>query len=157
MNKTIFNLDYKKSIIIVSVLGVILGFLSNAFYVNGFIELIFYIFRFSLFAFIYVVLYMLEKNNLEFKMSNKRMVGYLIVSSLLNIIFSIFATAHLLTTIFLTLSGIVCFWVIASFIIEIINVCIDNNIISKILRINEKVSLIIANPIIKFIDSKVNN
>lgn len=157
MNKTIFNLDYKISIIIVSFLGILLGFLSNAFYVNGIIGLVIYLFKLILFSGIYVIFYFIEKNNKEFKLANKRMSGYLLISAILNIIFSIFSTAHLLSGFFLTLSGIVCFWLILSFISEIINVCLQNKIINKIINVNEKIGLAIANPIIKLIDSKITN
>lgn len=156
MNKTIFNLDYKVSIIIVSVLGILIGFLSNGFYVNGVMSFIFYIFRFILFIGMYAIFYVIEKRNSEFKEANKRMIGYLIGSSILNIIFGVFVASNLLRGLFVTLSGVVCLWIIFSFVMEILAVCIDNKIISKIFDINKKIGSI-ANPILKVVDNITND
>ena len=42
MNKTIFQIDYKISVLIICVLGVIVGFVSNAYSVNGVVSFIFH-------------------------------------------------------------------------------------------------------------------
>ena len=156
MNKTIFNLDYKLSVIIVSVLGILIGFLSNGFYINGVMSFIFYIFRFILFVGIYAIFYVIEKRNNDFKEANKRMIGYLMGSSILNIIFGIFIATNLLKGLFVTLSGIVCLWVIFSFIMEMLVACIDNKAITKIFDVNKKIGSI-ANPILKVIDDITND
>lgn len=157
MNKTIFNLNYKSSVIIMSLLGIIFGFLSNVFYINGFLELIFYVFRFFLFIGVYLLIYLFEKNNNEFKVVNKRMMGMLIISSISNSIFAIFAITHLLSGLFVILSGVVCFILIVYFVMEIINVVNENKICQKIININEKIGSAIANPIVKYIESKITN
>lgn len=157
MNNTIFNLNHKMSIIIVSIIGILLGFLSNAFYIGGILSFIFYIFRCILFIGIFGVLYLLEKKNTQFKSANKRMMGYLGISAIFNVVFSIFVVTHLLGALFITLSGIVCFWVIFSFVIEILNVCLENSVITKILSVNEKIGLIVGNPIAKVLDNLTTN
>lgn len=157
MNKTIFNLDTKTSIIFVSALGILLGFLSNAFYVDGLMDLIFYVFRFILFVIIYAIFYVIEKKNDEFKQTNKRMIGYLAISSILNVIFSIFITSHILPSLFLTLSGVICFWLIITFTFEILHVCVNNKIINKTITVNEKIGSVVANPIVKLVDNISTN
>ena len=156
MNKTIFNLNYKTSIIIVSILGIILGFISNAFYVDGIVDFILYIFRFALFVGIYLIIYFLEKFK-DFKLSNARMMGYLMINCTFNIVFALFSITHILPSLFLTLSGIVCFWTIFSFVIEILAVCIKNKFIDKIFNFNKKIGLLISSPIVKLVDSKITN
>ena len=155
MNKTIFNLNYKTSIIIVSILGIILGFLSNAFYINGVLGYIFYLFRLIVFVGIYGIMNFLEKNNEEFRIATKRMIGYLSVGGILNIIFALFATTHILRELFLTLSGVVCFWVILAFVVEILIVYIkENKVINRILKIDEKIGAITSQAIVKLFKSK---
>ena len=153
MNKTIFNLDYKLSVIIVSVLGIIFAFLSNAFYVGGLMGFILYVFRFLLFIGVFLILNVIEKNNMEFKDSLKRMIGYLVISSSLNIIFSIFTTTHLLRGFFLICSGIVCFWLIVAFLLEIIKLYFNSKIVDSVLNVNKKIGLAVANPIARLFDT----
>lgn len=156
MNKTIFNLDYKISVIIISFLGVLFAFLSNAFYVGGLFGFILYLFRFCLFISVFLLIHLIERNNNEFKNGSKRMLGYVAISSLLNTIFAVFTTTHLLKGVFLTLSGIVCFWLIFSFVIEILKLYFNNKIIDKIFSINEKIGLVLANPIVN-VFGKITN
>ena len=156
MNKTIFNLDYKLSIIIISILGIVFAFLSNAFYISGFLEFILYIFRFILFIGVFLIFYILENNNMEFKNAITRMIGYLAINTVFNIVFAIFTTAHLLRGLFLTFSGIVCLWLIISFVIEITYLYTNNKIIEKILFINEKIGLVFSNPILKLFNKITN-
>jgi len=148
MNKTIFNLNYKISIIIISILGILFAFLSNAFYVSGFLGFILYLFRLVLFIGVFLILHLSEKNNLEFKRTNKRMIGYLTINSLLNIVFAVFASAHLLRGVFLTFSGVICLWLIIAFVIEIARLYTNHKIVDKLLLINEKIGLVFANPIV---------
>ena len=157
MNKTIFNLDVKVSIMIVSILGIILSFLSNGFYVNSVLNFVFYVFRCILFVTLFVVFYMSESNNLQFKDALKRMVGYLIITEGLNLVCSVFVVTHLLRGVFVTISGIVCFLLIFTFVIEILNIYFSNKFIKVIFNINEKIGLKISNPIISFIESKITN
>lgn len=157
MNKTIFKLDIKPSIIILASVGILLGFLSNIFYVNGAMDFIFYIFRLLLIIFVFSLFTILEKNNEEFKKASKRNLGYLALSSVLNIAFAIFKITHILPNLFLTLSGVICFWVIASFVLEILCVCIDNKSINKIICMNEKIGKAIANPIVKLVNNIITN
>lgn len=157
MNKTIFNLTYKNSLIAISILGVILAFLSNAFYVDNFIELILYIFRFALFISIYLIFYILEKNNEEFKLANKRVVGYLVVSGILNSVFAVFCLAHILPNLFLSLNGIICFILIYLFAMEIVGLFVNNNFVNKILNTHKKIGLFFASPIVKYVDKKITN
>ena len=157
MNKTIFNLNYNISIWIIGIMGIMFAFLSNAFYVEGILELLSYVLRFVLFIGIYLFLYLVEKNNSDFKETTKRMMGYLISSSTCNIVFSIFVTSHLLRGLFLTLSGIICFWLILVFVVEIIKLYKSNKLIKRFFEVNKKIGLAFANPIIKFIDSKITN
>ena len=157
MNKTIFNFNLKISTILISSFGVLLGFLANAFYTNNFFGLIFFIIRSCLFVGIYLCVYFLEKNNFDFKNKCKRMVGYLIWCYLLNLLCSIFALTHILQGVFLTVSGVICFWTIASFILEILYLYFDKKWLSKIISVNEKIGLTIANPIVKIIETKTTN
>ena len=157
MNKTIFNLEYKKSILISAFMGIFFGFLSNVFYVNGIMETIFYILRFALFIGIYLFLFFVEKKNLEFKEANKRMCGYIVVNCICNTLFSIFVSAHLLPGVFLTFSAIVCFWLISAFFVEILILKSNNLFLKKVYFFNEKIGLKFASPIIKFISRKITN
>lgn len=157
MNKTIFNLSYKTSVIAISVFGILLAFLSNAFYVDNFIEWILYIFRFLLFIAIYGVFYLLEKENKEFKETNKRIMGYLIANGILNITFAIFSLTHILQSLFLTLSGITCFILIHLFVVEILQLFLNNKIINTMFEIQKKIGLFLASPIVMFIDRKITN
>jgi len=156
MNKTIFNLNYKISIIIISILGILFAFLSNAFYVSGFLGFILYLFRLVLFIGVFLILHLSEKNNLEFKRTNKRMIGYLTINSLLNIVFAVFASAHLLRGVFLTFSGVICLWLIIAFVIEIARLYTNHKIVDKLLLINEKIGLVFANPIVN-VFNKITN
>ena len=157
MNKTIFNLNGKMSIIIVACLGILLGFLSNAYYVSDFLDFILYIFRGILFIGIYLAIYSLEKNDLGFKSTNKRMLGYLSCSYLLNTICALFAITHILSQLFLVISGIVCFWVILVFIFEVLCLYFENKWIVKINKFNEKIGLLFANPIVRLLEKKTTN
>ena len=149
MNKTIFNLSYKSSIIIVSLLGIMFGFLSNAFYVNGVMDFILFAFRLILFLGVYLILFFIEKNNGEFKESTRRMLGYIGVSALLNIVCSIFVSTHLLSGLFITISGLVCFWEIMAFVIETLQLYFNNKFVGNLFMINKKIGLTLASPIIK--------
>lgn len=157
MNKTFLNLDYKISVLIVSFFGIILGFLSNAFYVDSIIEMVLYVFRFLLFIGIYLLMFFIEKKNLEFKESLKRMSGYLLVSSILNVVFALFSLTHILVSVFLFMSGVLCLWVIVSFLLEIIYVYKINNNIKNIVNVNKKIGLILISPIIEKIEKGITN
>lgn len=157
MNKTIFNLNTKISIIIISSLGILLGFLANAFYVVNFIDFVFYVFRAALFIGIYIILQILEKKNLEFKNTCKRMIGYLVLCYLANSICVLFSLTHIIKGVFLSASGIICFWTILVFVIEILKIYFDNKLLRKFTVINEKIGLAIANPIVKLIEDKATN
>lgn len=157
MNKTIFNLSYKASLTIMAILGVLFGFLSNAYYINGFLELIFYVFRFLMFIGVYLLIYLLEKGDENFKSFNKRMMGILVLSSIVNTIFAIFSSAHLLGGLFIVLSGVVCFILIMSFVIEIINVFHENKVFNIIVGLNKKIGNAFANPIVKSLEAKITN
>ena len=156
MNKTIFNLSYKISMIIFSLLGVLLGFLSNVYYVNGLSSFIFYLLRAVLFMGIYFGIYVLEKNS-DFKDSTRRMLGYLSVSYLVNMVCAIFSITHILGGVFLTISGLICFWLILAFVFELLVIYIDNRIINKIFNVNKKIGLAVAYPIVKLLSKKVTN
>ena len=149
MNKTIFKLNYKNSIIIVSIVGIIFSFLSNAFYINGVMEFILYTFRLLLFLGIYLVLYFIEKDNIEFKESLKRIVGYMGATTLINLSCGVFVGTHLLSGLFIAISGIACLWLILAFVMEVLQFYIKNKFITNFYLANKKIGLTFANPIIK--------
>ena len=157
MNKTIFNFNYKISVIIVASLGILLGFLANAFYVNTFLSYIFYVFRSLLFVGIYIVLYLLEKKCIAFKDACKRMIGYLTICYTFNLLCTLFSLTHILKTIFLTVSGLVCFWTILVFLVELLNLFLKQKWLIKMQSVNEKIGLAIANPIVKLVQIKATN
>jgi hypothetical protein len=157
MNKTIFRIDYKISMIIVMVLGVVIGFVSNAYNVDGFMSLIFHFIKLIVLTFIYLGLYLIENKNIEFKDKLKYVFGDLVLLSSLNFICSIFTTAHILAYMFLTFSGVISLYVIVSFTMEILNLYFKNEVINKVISLNKKIGLAIANPIIKSIEKITND
>lgn len=157
MNKTIFRIDYKISLIIIMALGVIIGFLSNAYNVNGFISLILHFIKLMILSFIYLGLYLIENKNKDFKDKLKYIFGDLILFNALNFICAIFTTTHILSYMFLTFSGIISLYMIISFSIEIINLYLKNEIINKVISLNKKIGLAIANPIIKAFEKITND
>lgn len=157
MNKTIFNLDSKISIIMIAVLGIIFSFMTNAFYVVNFWGFILYFFRFCLFAGIYLLFYFAEKNNLVFKSRCKVMGGYLLVNASINIACALFSVTHILKDVFLLVSGIMCFWSILAFMGEIMILFIERKWLKRICDLNEKIGSIFINPIVKIFEKKITN
>lgn len=157
MNKTIFNLNSKTSIIIVASLGVFFSFLTNAFYIVDFWDFILYILRFCLFVGIYLALYYVEKSNLAFKNRCKVMGGYFLTNALVNIGCAIFSVTHILKDMFLLFSGIVCFWTIFAFVAEILMLVVKNKWVKRISEVNEKIGSIFINPIVKLFENKTTN
>ena len=157
MNKTIFNLTTKASILLIASFGILLGFLANAFYVNTFISYILYILRSALFVGVYVVIHFTEKKNKLFKDASKRMIGYLSMCYISNLLCALFSLTHILKEIFLTASGLVCFWTILVFVIEILYMFSNQKWVVKFQSFNEKIGLTFANPIVKIIENKTTN
>ena len=93
----------------------------------------------------------------EFKDKMKYVFGDLVLLSSLNFICSIFTTAHILAYMFLTFSGIISLYVIVSFTMEILNLYFKNEVINKVISLNKKIGLAIANPIIKSIEKITND
>ena len=108
--------------VILSVLGILLGFIANAFYVGSFMGFILYVLRTFLFVGIYLGIYLLEKQNMDFKRLAKRMMGYLGVCYVGNLVCILFALTHILKGVFLTVGGLICFCTIVAFIFEILNI-----------------------------------
>ena len=157
MNKTIFNLNSKISIIIIACFGIVFSFMTNAFYVVNFWSFILYVFRFCLFVGIYLLLYLFEKQNLEFKQKCKIMGGYFLGNALVNICCALFSVTHILKEIFLLVSGIVCFWSILAFIVEIVILFVKGNLLNKISITHEKIGSILINPIVRIFEKKTTN
>lgn len=157
MNKTIFNLSDRFSIIIMGLFGIILGFLANAFYVNTFISYLLYILRAGLFLGAFIISYVLEKRSMIFKIACKRMLGYLLICYSFNLLCTLFSLTHILKEVFLTISGLVCFWTILVFALEILSIFFNQKWISKFQMINEKIGLAIANPIVRLIQNKTTS
>ena len=153
MNKTIFNLNVKVSTIIMSSIGIVFAFLSNAFYVKGVVGYILYLFRIVLFCGVFLCVYATEKNE-EFKETMKRIVGYFGINLIFNSIFALFSATHLLTFLFITLSSIICVYLIVSLVFEILNVILNKKYIYKIIKINEKITLKSAHLFIKLLAYK---
>ena len=62
---------------------------------------------------------------------------------------SIFVSTHLLSGLFITISGIVCFWEIMAFVIETLQLYFNNKFVRNLFVINKKIGLTLASPIIK--------
>ena len=157
MNKTIFNLNSKISITIIACLGIILSFMANAFYVENFWNYILYIFRFFLFVGVYVLIYWLENQNIEFKKKCKIMAGYLVGNALVNICCAWFSVTHILKEIFLLISGLVFFWSIIAFSLEIVIIFVNSKWLNKIVYTHEKIGSILINPIVNIFEKKITN
>lgn len=157
MNKTIFQIDYRLSIIIVSLIGIIIGFISNGYMVNGFVPLLFYIIKITILCGLYLVFYLIENKNKEFKCKVKYMMGYLVLFNSFNLICVIFSLAHILDGLFMTLTSIISLYIIISFVLEILVLYFNNEIVEKIVNANKKIGLAVANPIVNFFDSKITN
>jgi len=157
MNKTIFQIDYKLSIIIVSLIGIIIGFISNGYMVNGLMPLLFYLIKMIVLCGLYLVFYLIENKNEEFKYKLKYMMGYLLVLNSFNLICIIFSLTHILSGLFLTLTSIVSLYIIVSFVLEILVLYFDNEIVDRIVNINKKIGQAVADPIVSFFDKKITN
>ncbi len=157
MNKTIFQIDYKISVLIICVLGVIVGFVSNAYSVNGVVSFIFHFIKIGVLTLIYLALYLIENKNKQFKEKLKYLFGKLTILNLMNIIFAIFISTHILPQLFLTMSGIVSLYIVVSFCFEIVTLYYKNEIISKIIEFNKKIGNAIANPIVNLIENITND
>ncbi len=157
MNKTIFRLDYKISMLIVSVLGIVMGFITNAYGVNGIISFIFHLFKIFILTFLYLVLYFVENKNLDFKNKLKYMLGGILLLNASNLIFSIFTTTHILSGLFLTFSGVVSLYMVISFTLEIINLYYQNKFIDKMILFNKKIGTAVAEPIISLFKRTTND
>ncbi|MBR3891323.1 MAG: hypothetical protein IKJ30_04545 [Bacilli bacterium] len=157
MNKTIFQIDYKISVIIICVLGIISGFVSNAYTVNGVVSFIFHFIKIGVLTLIYLALYLIENKNKQFKEKLKYLFGDLAILNLMNIVFAIFISTHILPQLFLTMSGIISLYIVVSFSFEIVTLYYKNEIIGKITEFNKKIGNAIANPIVNLIDNITND
>lgn len=157
MNKTIFQIDYKISVLIIAILGIIVGFVSNAYAVNGITSLIFHLIKVGVLTLVYLALYLIENKNNVFKEKLKYIFGDLVLFNFMNIIFSIFICAHILPQLFLTLSGIVSLYIVVSFCLEIVDLYYKNEIVTKVMNLNKKIGVAVANPIVNVIDKTTND
>jgi hypothetical protein len=157
MNKTIFQIDYKLSVMIISILGIIVGFISNGYGINGLGGLFMHLIKILMFVGIYLVFYLIENKNTTFKEKLKYMLGNIMIANAINFTFAIFSLTHILPYLFLTLSGIVSLYIIVSFIFEILSLYVDNKLINKLITVNKKIGNAIAEPITSFFDKKFTN
>lgn len=157
MNKTIFQIDYKLSIIIVSILGIVIGFVSNAYSVSGIVGLLFHFIKIIILTGLYLVFYLIENKNDSFKTTLKYMFGTIVVLNGFNLIFTIFSSTHILEHLFLTLSGVISLYIIISFVLEILSLYYKNEIADKIILFNKKIGTAVADPIISFFEKKITN
>ena len=152
--KTFLNLNHKLSLIIVSIIGIVFAFLSNAYYVNGLINLALYVIRIIIFTLIFLFFYLFEKKDLEFKEFNKRGIGYLVINGTFNIICTIFVSTNLLRELFVTLSGIICLGLIICFILEIIKMYSQNKFIEKCFKVTSGISENVGNFFVKLVSER---
>lgn len=157
MNKTIFQLDYKVSVIIVSILGIFIGFVSNAYNVNGGLAFVFHFVKLLLLTGAFFALYLLENKNKEFKDKLKYVVGDLFLLNAINLMFSIFVVTHIISPLFIILSGIVSLYVIFMFVMEIVNLYFENSTIGKVMNFNKKIGDAIATPITRMVNKSTND
>ena len=157
MNKTIFQIDYKLSVIIISILGIIIGFVTSAYNVTGMPSFLLYFIKVTILSFLYLIFYLIENKNSDFKEKLKYILGNLLALNGLNITFAVFCAAHILPSLFLTLSGLISLHIIASFVLEIIALYFKNNVIEKIISFNKKIGTVVADPIVRFFDKKITN
>lgn len=154
MNKTIFNLNLKMSVIILASLGVLFSVMSNAFYVDDFIGFILCLFRSVLIVGGYLGIYLLEKHNTEFKSITKRMFGYLGMCYVANQVCILFSLTHILKNTFLTISGLVCFYTIVMFVLELINIFYSKRLVKQMIVFNERKTLFLTNLLLELIERK---
>lgn len=157
MNKTIFQIDYKISVLIISILGIIVGLISNVYGVNGIVAFLLYFIKINVLTLIYLSLYLIENKCEPFKHKLKYIFGYLLILNASNLIFSILTSAHVLPQLFFALSGIVSLYVIISFVAEILDLYYKNEIVAKLISFNKKIGNAIANPIVNFIEKITND
>ena len=157
MNKTIFQLDYKISMLIVSLVGIFVGFISNVYNVKGVLGFIFYLIELVLLTGLFFILYCIENKNKEFKNKVKYLFGDLALMSVLNIVFALFSITHIMQFLFITLSGIACLCIIYVFALEIVHLYLENKTVVKLVDFNKKIGDAIATPIVKLISKKTTN
>ena len=141
---------------IVAIVGMIVGFISNLYYVSSIKSFIEYLVKLLAANILLFFIYCNERKNLEFKKITRRMTAYILTSSLINISFSFFVLTNILKMLFINLSGIVCFWLIISELSEIIKIYKDYKVINPISKFNKKIELFIS-PILEYVEKKITN
>lgn len=156
MNNNILKLDNKKIIVFLSLVGIIIGFTLNVYFVNGIGKFFFYIMKLIVINILSFVITIKLKNNHELEDSIHNISSYILLASILNFICSLFVISKILPTMFIFVSGIVCFWLIVSLCLEIVVQYNEKIKRDRIYLLNKKIGLMI-NPILKSIRDKITN
>ena len=89
MNKTILGLDERISIIILSAIGMLFTFIGGYGTINSLVSFLFILIKCVVFVVIPLALYVLEKNNMEFKKVAGIYTSYFIINLVMTVIASI--------------------------------------------------------------------
>lgn len=89
MEKTVFNLNSRVSIIILSAISVLFSFISNYAQINSIISFLFIAVKASIFVVIPLIVYILEKQSLKFKKIAGIYTSYFVINFVITIIASV--------------------------------------------------------------------
>ncbi len=161
MHKTFFRLDKEMSIAIISILAILFTFLSDYSCINGFISFLFVMVKGLIFILTFLIFYLLEKNELEFKKVAGIYTSYFIINLVVTVFTSISMVDGKVSFIFSSLFNLINLIILLSGVcIFVEQVFVYGNISSKvyektIMKIVYLLGNFISYPFLLFINKKM--
>lgn len=162
MNKTILKLDLELSIMLLSIIAMFFSFLTSYTYISNFTSFIYVFVKSLVFIMVFLVMYILEKENLEFKRIAGIYTSYFIISMVITFITSISIVGGNVSFVFKGIFDFVNLIILLSslfilieqvFYYSGINARVYKNSIMKVVYL---IGNFISYPFLAFIDKKSN-
>lgn len=162
MNKTILKLDLELSIMLLSIIAMFFSFLTSYTYINNFTSFIYVLVKSLVFIMVFLVMYILEKENLEFKRIAGIYTSYFIISMVITFITSISIVGENVSVVFKGIFDLINLIILLSslfilieqvFYYSGINARVYKNSIMKVVYL---IGNFISYPFLAFIDKKSN-
>ena len=160
MNKTILKLDLELSIMILSLISMLFSFLTNYVYITSVTSFLYMLIKSFIFIIVPLIVYILEKRNLEFKKIAGIYTSYFIISMIVTLITSIsVVNGHVPLILKGFFDGVNLLILLTSLFILIEQVLIYSDINSKIysntiMKIVYLIGNFVSYPFLAFIDKK---
>ena len=163
MNKTILRLDEWVSIVVLSGIAMLFTFISGYSPINSVISFLFVVVKCVIFVLIPSVMYLLEKNNMNFKRIAGIYASYFIINLLVTVLASVSVVNGIISNVWKFLFDLINLLILLSSALILIEQVLEyaqikNKVYSNtIMRIVYLVANFVSYPLLMFINKKIND